>query len=162
MTRWTGAWLPGTGSVDERRAGPDDRYRGERLGLPEHGRGSVASLGARLLAFLVDLVIAGLLASLFVRASIADVPAMQVQNLWGVAIWFVITVISVGFFGFTPGMALLGIRVARVRGSSAMVGPLRAIPRTLMIALLIPAVVWDRDGRGLHDLAVGTVVLRSR
>jgi uncharacterized RDD family membrane protein YckC len=34
--------------------------------------------------------------------------------------------------------------------------------RTALLALFLPAVVTDRDGRGLHDLAAKTVVLRTR
>jgi len=31
--------------------------------------------------------------------------------------------------------------------------------RTVLLAALVPAVVWDRDRRGLHDRAAGTVVV---
>jgi uncharacterized RDD family membrane protein YckC len=58
-------------------------------------------------------------------------------------------------------MAALGIRVARLDGAT-MVGPLRAVPRTLLTAIIIPAVIWDADNRGVHDRAVGTIVLRTR
>jgi len=34
--------------------------------------------------------------------------------------------------------------------------------RTLLLAIVIPAVVTDRDGRGLHDRAVNTVLIRAR
>jgi hypothetical protein len=34
--------------------------------------------------------------------------------------------------------------------------------RTFLVALIIPAVVLDLDGRGWHDKAVGTIVLRFR
>jgi len=34
--------------------------------------------------------------------------------------------------------------------------------RTLLICLVIPAVIWDRDGRGLQDRAAGTVVVKAR
>jgi hypothetical protein len=32
---------------------------------------------------------------------------------------------------------------------------------TLLLCLVIPAVVMDSDGRGLHDRAVGSIVVRS-
>lgn len=157
VSRWTGEWLAGagTGTVAEQD------YRGERIGLPESGVGSLASLGKRFGAFLVDVVIAGLVASFFLHAQITDVAAMQQQNYWGVVIWFGITAVAVSFFGFTPGMGAFGIRVARIDGVS-MVGPLRAIPRTLLIAVLIPVVIWDRDHRGLHDKLAKTVVVNVR
>jgi uncharacterized RDD family membrane protein YckC len=34
--------------------------------------------------------------------------------------------------------------------------------RTVLLCLVIPAFIWDRDGRGLHDKAAGTVVVRAR
>jgi uncharacterized RDD family membrane protein YckC len=32
----------------------------------------------------------------------------------------------------------------------------------VLLLLFIPALIWDRDGRGLHDRAAGTVVLHTR
>ncbi|MCX6405141.1 MAG: hypothetical protein NTW81_06575 [Actinobacteria bacterium] len=42
------------------------------------------------------------------------------------------------------------------------VNTLRVIARIALIFLVIPAVVWDKDNRGLHDRLLGTVVVRSR
>jgi uncharacterized RDD family membrane protein YckC len=36
------------------------------------------------------------------------------------------------------------------------------VGRTLLLALVIPAVVYDRDRRGLHDKVGATVVVRVR
>lgn len=132
-------------------AGQD--WRGARLGLPEAGPNSVSSTGRRALALLIDCVLAGFVAFLFTR------PALP-EN-WSLVSWYLIGVISVSFFGFTPGMFALGIRVARIDGTT-MVGVPRALLRTALVLLIIPAVVWDVDNRGLHDKLVGTVVVRSR
>jgi uncharacterized RDD family membrane protein YckC len=156
VSRWTGSWLSGAGAP----AAPQD-YPGERLGLPRSGPGSVAGRGARLGALLIDLVVASLVTSLFVRVDVANPDVMRTFNYWSLLVWFLITVAAVSFFGFTVGMAALGIRVARLDGAT-MVGPLRAIPRTALTAILIPAVIWDADTRGMHDKAVGTVVVRTR
>ncbi|MEV4320447.1 hypothetical protein [Actinocrispum sp. NPDC049592] len=157
MTRWTGSWLSGPRSALEpgAEAGdrPAQRYPGERLGLPESGPGSVSGTGVRALALLVDAVLSGLVAGLFT--------APELPKNWSLLAWFVITVTAVSFFGFTPGMKLCGIRVARL-GDAPMVGVLRGIPRTLLVALIIPAAIWDADRRGLHDKLVGTVVVRTR
>ncbi|MCU1514874.1 MAG: hypothetical protein JWO10_1964, partial [Microbacteriaceae bacterium] len=32
--------------------------------------------------------------------------------------------------------------------------------RTVLLSLVIPAVIWDLDQRGLHDKAAGTVLVR--
>jgi uncharacterized RDD family membrane protein YckC len=37
---------------------------------------------------------------------------------------------------------------------------LQAFVRTLLICLVIPPLVFNRDQRGLHDLATGTVPIR--
>jgi uncharacterized RDD family membrane protein YckC len=129
------------------------RYRGERFGLPETGVGSIPSTARRAVAMVVDCVLAGLITGLF---TMPDLP----RN-WSILTWFLISVIAVSFFGCTPGMYAMGVRVARIDGS-AMVGVPRAIVRTVLVGLIIPVVVWDYDYRGLHDRLVGTVVVRMR
>jgi uncharacterized RDD family membrane protein YckC len=140
----------GEGTADGRT---QQRWRGERLGLPESGVGSIPSTARRAVAMLVDCVLAGLITGLF---TMPDLP----RN-WSLLTWFLIGVIAVGFFGFTPGMYVMGVRVARLDGS-AMVGVPRAVVRTLLVGIIIPVVVWDQDYRGLHDRLVGTVVVRMR
>lgn len=126
-------------------------WRGQRMGLPESGTGSAAPPGRRALGFLVDVVGAALIAGLF---TFPDPPQQ-----WSWLAWFVITVVPVSFFGFTPGMALTGIWVARL-DESPMVGVPRALVRCVLTALLIPTVLWDQDGRSWHDRLSGTMVLR--
>ncbi|WP_091457028.1 RDD family protein [Actinokineospora iranica] len=160
MSRWTGTWLSGPGAALEPADGPQ-RWRGERLGLPERGSGSVASTGIRLGALAIDLVLASLATSVFFRPDFTDPAVMRTFNYWALLTWFVITVAGVALAGFTPGKALLGLRVVRMDGAP-LVGPIRAIPRSVLVALVVPAAITDRDGRGLHDKAVGTIVLRTR
>ncbi len=74
-------------------------------------------------------------------------------------VWFVLGVVSVRLFGFTPGQWVLGLRVVPADGR-AYVGTGRALARGLLIALVIPALFTDSDLRGLHDLATKTAVVR--
>jgi uncharacterized RDD family membrane protein YckC len=60
--------------------------------------------------------------------------------------------------GFTLGKRLLGLRVVRLDGRP--VG-LRAVPRTVLLMLVIPALMMDRDLRGLQDKAAGTIVVHA-
>jgi len=62
--------------------------------------------------------------------------------------------------GRTLGMYLTGVRVVRVDRNVA-VDPWRAFVRTLLLVLIIPAVITDRDQRGLHDRIVATAVVRA-
>lgn len=153
--------MSGTATGPSAETGAPPRWRGERLGLPETGQGAVAGGGSRLLGFVLDLVLASLLTSLFIRPALQDTAAMQTYNLWSIAVWAVITVLPVAFFGFTPGMAMAGVRVARLDGKS-MLGVWRAVVRGALTFLLIPAAVRNGDGRSWLDRATATVVVRLR
>ncbi|SFP11220.1 RDD family protein [Amycolatopsis arida] len=157
--KWTGEWLsaPAAG----RMGGEPPRWPGERLGLPEDGVGAAAGGGRRLLGFLLDLVAASLVTALFFRPQLADPAVMQQFNLWAVAVWALLTVPAAALFGFTPGMAATGIRVARLDGA-AYVGAWRAVVRAALTALIVPAAVRNADARGWHDRLTGTVVIRMR
>jgi uncharacterized RDD family membrane protein YckC len=64
-------------------------------------------------------------------------------------------------FGFTPGQFITGLRVARVDGGER-VGLLRSLGRQILIVFLVPPLINDADGRGLHDRATGTALVRTR
>ena len=74
-------------------------------------------------------------------------------------IWFILGVAAVRLFGFTPGQYLLGLRVASV-DNRLHVGTGRAAVRGLLIALVIPALFTDSDGRGIQDRLSATAVVR--
>lgn len=127
------------------------RWRGERLGLPESGTGAVAPPSRRALAFLIDIVMAALITWSFT--------APDPPRSWSLLVWALITIVPVSIFGFTPGMAATRIWVARVDGTM-LVGVPRAVLRCLLTSLLVPAVLWNLDGRSWHDRLSQTVVLR--
>jgi len=54
----------------------------------------------------------------------------------------------------------LALRVAVVRLDRRPVNLLVALLRTLLICLVVPPVIYNRDRRGLHDLVAGTVTVR--
>jgi uncharacterized RDD family membrane protein YckC len=145
-------------------AGPTEefRYPGNRLGLPADGPGSVAGWGRRVLALFVDWLIAGLIAS-----AITSKPLWAGGNDLNTAqlvTFFAMSAVLTGLAGATIGHRLFGLRVIRTQpggtGYSAQVGLLGGAIRSLLICLVLPAVVYDRDRRGLHDRAAGTVVVR--
>lgn len=148
--RVLGSWLSGPSAARE-PAEPQQSWRGERIGLPESGSGSAAPTGRRVTGFLLDIVLAALVAGLFT--------APELPKNWSLLAWAVITFVPVAFFGFTPGMAAVGIWVARLDGSTT-VGIPRALLRCVLSAVIVPAVLWNLDGRSWHDRLSGTVVLR--
>lgn len=147
-----GSWLSGP-PVDV----ADGRYPGERLGLPEHGPGSVAPMGRRVIALLLDGVICQLIAmAFFGYRQGAGGLGVFTPTLVFLAIHF----IMVGTGGYTLGHRLLGLRVIGVHGGWA--GPMAALKRTALFALFVPVLINDRDQRGLHDRVSGTVLVRAR
>ena len=87
--------------------------------------------------------------------------APELPRNWSVLAWALLTVVPTAAFGMTPGMTLFGLRVARLDGAT-FVGVPRALLRTALLFLVVPAVVTNTDRQGLHDRAVGVVVLRTR
>lgn len=128
------------------------RVRGASLGLPAEGPGSIASFGTRVVAFLVDALVAAVVAAVVVRG----LP----QN-WSLLAFGLITVGSLVLVGRTPGMAALGLQLAHPR-QGERVAVWRAVVRTALLVVLVPALVVDSDGRGLHDRLTSTAVIRSR
>lgn len=135
-------------------------YRGQRLGLAESGAGSLAATGPRLAAFLVDAVASALIAGLFVQAAHGQGVAGRLPGSWSLIPLAVDYVLGMLLAGRTLGMYLFGLRVVRVDRTAA-VDPVRAVVRTALLFALAPALVWDRDGRGLHDRFASTAVVRA-
>ncbi|MFJ8725066.1 RDD family protein [Streptomyces sp. NPDC003328] len=147
-----GSWLSGPRAAME-EAGADLGYRGEQLGLPQEGPGSIARPGRRLGALAVDwglclLIAYGLITDSYNRAA----------QVWAPLILFALIAVTVSTVGFTPGKRLFGLRVVAL--GTGRVHPPRALWRTVLLFLALPALVWDRDGRGLHDRLAGTVEVR--
>jgi hypothetical protein len=55
------------------------------------------------------------------------------------------------------GHLVLGMRVVPIAGG--YLGWWRPLVRTLLICMVIPPVIWDRDQRGMHDRLVSTVLV---
>ncbi|WP_405737776.1 RDD family protein [Streptomyces sp. NBC_00028] len=147
-----GSWLSGPRAAAE-EAGVDFGYRGQQLGLPEEGPGSIARPGRRLGALVVDWGMSMLIASQLITHGYD-----QATGNWALLVFFVMSVLTVGTLGFSPGKRLFRLRVVDL--DTGQVKPLRALLRTLLLCLAVPALIWDRDGRGLHDRLTRTVEVR--
>lgn len=150
MGRATGSWLSGPPAAP----GKEQDWRGQRLGLPADGPGSVAPFGRRVGAFVIDSVAADLLALL-----IGFRPGRAGYGVAVLVAFLLIELLFVALAGQTPGMRLLGMRVAAVDGGKPAVRWVAV--RTLLLGLAVPPLVIDRDNRGLHDRASATVVVRA-
>lgn len=133
--------------------GVDFGYRGERLGLPREGRGSIASSGRRLAALFVDWGLCALIAY-----GLLSHGSTRATDNWTLAVFAVVSLVGLGTVGSTPGKLLLRLRVVRLDGGRLGIGAVAV--RTVLLLLVIPAAIWDRDTRGLHDKAAGAVEVR--
>ncbi|EGX56555.1 integral membrane protein [Streptomyces zinciresistens K42] len=147
-----GSWLSGPRAAAE-EAGVDFGYRGEQLGLPQEGPGSLAGPGRRLGALAVDWGV-----SLLIAYGLLTDGYGQTTGNWALLLFFVMGVLTVGTVGSTPGKRLFGIRVVAL--DTGTVSPVRALARTALLCVAVPALVWDRDGRGLHDRLARTAEVR--
>ncbi|NQX10145.1 RDD family protein [Microbacteriaceae bacterium VKM Ac-2855] len=123
-------------------------WPGERLGLPDSGPMSVARVGRRFAALAIDVTVPALFSLVFFG-----------YDRWASLILFVILQsVFIPTIGGSIGHRLLGMRVVALRGG--WVGLWRPVVRTVLLAVLIPALVWDSDQRGFHDKVAGTVLVR--
>ena len=147
-----GSWIDGPKAAAE-KMGADFGHRGERLGLPKDGAGSVAGPARRMGALCVDSWLVAMVSyGLLARGDQGE------ANLWTTPVLFAVTVLLLATTGTTVGKRLFGLRVVRLDGGRATIP--QVLLRTLLLCLVVPALVWDRDTRGLHDKAVGTVEVR--
>jgi hypothetical protein len=122
-------------------------YPGQRLGLPERGPGSVASMPRRVLALLIDWLLSLVIAYWLTHS-----------EFWTIAVFAVEVYLLTALMGTTVGKRLLGIRVVRLSGGPVGFG--WALVRTAILLTVVPPLLTDRDLRGLHDRASDTVVVR--
>jgi uncharacterized RDD family membrane protein YckC len=153
VARVSGSWLDGPGGGTA--AADAGMYVGQRLGLPANGARSVAGLGARLGALCIDWLIAVLITSPFTGHR----PFTPGSNSpWVLAVFAVEYIVLVTLIGRTIGMRLCGIGIMRLDGRRVTFP--WVVVRTALLVLAVPAVIYDRDRRGLHDKAAGSVVVR--
>lgn len=136
-------------------------YPGERLGLPEQGPGSIARPGRRIGALLIDYAAASIIATAFLGFNQFALPSEAgLSQFAPMAVFAVMQILFIPTAGGSPGHRILGMRVVPFAGPG-WVGLWRPVVRTLLLVIIIPAVVWDADQRGLHDKASGLMLIRA-
>jgi uncharacterized RDD family membrane protein YckC len=144
-------------------AGPDtlsgveqsEHYPGSRLGMPESGSGSVASWVSRFVALAIDWFTSMLVARLFFGPEVFGSGPGQFATT---GVFLIESALLIALVGGSFGQ--LALRLAVVRLDGRPVNLLQGLLRSALVCLVIPPIVFNRDNRGLHDLAVGTVVVR--
>ncbi len=141
-----GSWLEGTPQGNS----PTSAEHARALGIPVSGSGSLAPLSRRIGALIVDWGAASAVSWLFFDYA----PMATLAVFAGAHFLFVSTL------GFTIGHRLFGLRVKPEGTDMTFVGFVSGFLRTVLLCLVIPAAVWDAQGRGLHDKAARTIIVR--
>ncbi|MEO6413339.1 MAG: RDD family protein [Pedococcus sp.] len=151
-----GSWLEGPGS----RSGAPSAYPGERMGMPREGTGSMGRFGRRLVGAILDWTACQLIA-----AALFSVPlpfagvASQRDTTILLALFALENLLLLSTTGYTLGHRIVGLRVLSLDGHRAR--PFQVLVRTVLLCLFLPALFWDKDGRGVHDKAAGTLIVRG-
>lgn len=124
--------------------------------LPEiFGEHSYASVGRRLAALAIDWFASLGIAVLLFREFAYGTPESMLATT---GVFFIEIVIFTYLLGASFGQRLLALRVVNINGGRLSLW--RIMVRTLLILVVIPPLVMDSDGRGLHDRIVGSHVVR--
>jgi uncharacterized RDD family membrane protein YckC len=157
---------------------PPEQVDGPGLGL------TFAPHGPRLLSYLVDVLIVGVLVSVLAVALAIPIAltagTSPVETLsapqWILVSLIVISALAVsfGYFpwfwarsGSTPGMRLSGLRVVRDADGGSLSGGqalLRLVGYWISAAVMYLGFAWilvDKRHRGWHDLIAGTIVVKQ-
>jgi hypothetical protein len=123
-------------------------WPGKRLGLPESGPRSVGRIGRRIGALAIDGAIADLIAFAFFG-----------YDTWAIlATLAILQIVFITLLSGSIGHIIVGLRVVPL--TPGWIGVWRPALRTVLLCIVIPALIWDRDQRGLHDRIAGTVLVR--
>lgn len=115
------------------------------------------SLGRRIAALFIDWAVAAL--SAVALTSVSYPPKNPAQNLMIVGFFIVEVALLTGLLGVTIGKRLMGLKVENPQGKP--IGIPRAVIRTALLSLVLPAIVMNDEKRGLHDIAAGSRVARA-
>jgi hypothetical protein len=128
-------------------ADADADYPGKRFGLPQQGPMSVAPMGRRVLALIIDWLLCMAIAWWLTHS-----------QFWTIVVFAIEVYVLTALTGITVGKRLCGIRVIRPGGG--LVGFRWALVRTVLLLTVVLPLLTDYDRRGVHDRAADTIVVR--
>jgi uncharacterized RDD family membrane protein YckC len=75
------------------------------------------------------------------------------------AIFFMEVWVLTSLTGASLGQKIFGLRVVRF-SDGASISPVQALIRTFFLILVVTAVTYDENGRGIHERLSGSVLVR--
>ena len=121
-----------------------------------------ASWARRVLALLVDWVLSTLLV-IFVAGWHRFQTVGDSSSLFVLPVYVVESALLTTLMGGSFGKLVTRLRTVRIDGDPRPLDPMRTIARQIMVAVVIPPLIFRPDGRGVHDLSCGsaTVTLQT-
>lgn len=116
-----------------------------------------ASFSRRFLALLVDWLTCYLVVVLVV-GGFSEMGANNTASFYLMGMFVAESWLFTVMLGGSFGKLATRLRVVRMDGRGGL-DPLRALLRPVLVLLVIPPLVFRPDGRGLHDMAVGSRVV---
>jgi uncharacterized RDD family membrane protein YckC len=117
----------------------------------------VAGFGRRLAALAIDWFVSIAVARILFSSAAYGSPDSSLATL---LVFAAEVIVFTWLMAASFGQRVLGLRVVRTQGGP--LGLARAALRTLLLCLVIPAIVIDDQGRGLHDRSVDSIVIDAR
>ena len=141
-----------TGGVSD----SENYWPGKVFGLPEEGPRSVPSLLRRVAGICIDWAIS-MGVSIGIAVGWYGLDWLD-HNGFVTGLVFVVMHMLFGLvIGGSPGHLLTKMRIAPIKGGA--LGIAAPLIRPWLIILVIPAIMMDRDQRGVHDRIVGTIMV---
>jgi uncharacterized RDD family membrane protein YckC len=117
-----------------------------------------ASWGRRILALFVDWIASTLVVVALV--GLEDyTDASGPESFYVLVVYVVESALLTWLAGGSFGKLVTRLRVVPIDGRPRPLNPLRLLVRQVLIALVVPPLVFRPDGRGLHDLFAGTATV---
>jgi uncharacterized RDD family membrane protein YckC len=127
---------------------------------PADARTGTASWPRRILALFVDWTACNLvLVAVMGAQGWSD---SRATGLYTTGLFILESTVLTALVGGSFGKLVTRLRVVRVDGSGRPLDLLHSLLRVVLICLVVPPLVYKPDGRGLHDLAVGSATVPVR
>jgi uncharacterized RDD family membrane protein YckC len=117
-----------------------------------------ASWTRRGLALLVDWLASTLVVIFFVGWDDYASPGGP-EQFWVLLVYVVESALFTALAGGSFGKLATRLRTVRVDGDPRPLDLLRALARQIMVAVVVPPLIFRPDGRGLHDIAAGSATV---
>ncbi|TYL55682.1 RDD family protein [Nocardioides sp. BGMRC 2183] len=119
-----------------------------------------ASWGRRIVALIVDWTVSTLVVVAFVGLDEYSEPG-SVASAYTLGVYVLESALLTWLVGGSFGKLVTGLRVVPVDGRIRPMNPLKLLLRQVMVALVIPPLVFRPNGRGLHDMVADTATVTN-